>query len=149
MKVALFPYYVSRLPLDHTLLNKVYHCPSHTVTSSRSVDNRDNVTLSIELLPGVRMAVGRSIKRHLESFQSQTMQPAPSNCMEKALSATSGAFKPQPERAIMCNFLESQRRRLQRVRLTQVLKAYLPKKRQAKGAPRAVVSELFSSLVFA
>jgi len=149
LKVTSFPYYASCLPLDHTLLNKVYHCPSYTTTSSSSPGNRDHVVLPIGSSPGVRMTIDRSIKKRPEPFQSQTMQPAPSNCMEKTLSATSGASKPQPERAMMCNVLESQRRRPQRARLTRVLKARLPKARQAKGAPRAVVSEQFSSLVFA
>lgn len=149
MKVAWFPYYAGCLPLDHTLLNKVYHCPSYTITSSRSPDSRDHVVLPIGSSSGVRMTIGRSIKKRPEPFQSPTMQPAPSNCMEKTLPATSEASKPQPERATMCNFLESLLRRPQRARLTRVLKALLPKERQTKGTPRAVVSEQFSSLVFA
>ena len=51
--------------------------------------------------------------------------------------------RPEPK------FLESLRCRPQRARLTRVLKALLPKERQTEGASRVVVSEQFSSLVFA
>jgi hypothetical protein len=95
------------------------------------------------------MTVDRSIKKRPQPFQSQTMQPVPSICMEKILSATSGASKPQPERGIMYDFLQSLRRHPQIIRLTRVLKAYLPKERQTQGASRAVGSEQFSSLVVA
>src|SRR4051794_31304591 len=85
----------SAFPFNPNLLNKVYHCPSYTITASCSPDSQGHVVLPIGSSPEVRMTVDRVVKKRPEPFQSQNMQPAPSNCMEKILSATSEASKSQ------------------------------------------------------